>query len=105
MITAIVRFNLPETMTLAEAEKIFRGSAPKYEGLTGLVRKYYIFDEVSHTGGGVYLWESREAAQDAYSADWLQTVTERYGAPPEVTLFECPVIVENGRSSKAQAAE
>jgi hypothetical protein len=105
MITAIVRFKLPATMRLADAEKIFRGSAPKYEGLTGLVRKYYIFDEASHTGGGVYLWESREAARNVYTADWIKTVTERYGAPPEISYFESPVIVDNAASSKAQAAE
>lgn len=104
MITAIVRFNLPDTMTLADAEKIFRGSAPKYEGLGGLVRKYYIFDEASHTGGGVYLWESREAAEKVYNADWIKTVTDRYGAPPDIDLFESPVIVDNATPSKASAA-
>ena len=75
------------------------------EGLTGLVRKYYIFDEASHTGGGVYLWESREAARAVYTADWIKTVTERYGAPPEISYFESPVIVDNATSPKAQAAE
>jgi hypothetical protein len=105
MITAIVRFNLPQTMKLADAETIFRGSAPKYEGLPGLVRKYYLFDEASHTGGGVYLWESREAAEKAYDAEWKRTVTERYGAPPDIMLFESPVIVDNTARSKAQAAE
>lgn len=105
MITAIVRFKLPETMKLADAEKIFRGSAPIYEGMPGLVRKYYIFDEASHTGGGVYLWESREAAEKVYNADWLKTVTARYGAPPELNFFESPVIVDNASASKAQAAE
>jgi hypothetical protein len=105
MITAIVRFKLPQTMKLADAEKIFRGSAPKYEGLPGLVRKYYIFDETSHTGGGVYLWQSREAAEKVYDAEWKRTVTERYGAAPEIALFESPVIVDNAARSKAQAAE
>jgi len=105
MITAIVRFKLPATMKLADAEKIFRGSAPIYEGMPGLVRKYYLFDETSHTGGGVYLWESRAAAEKVYNADWLKTVTERYGAPPELSFFESPVIVDNASPSKAQAAE
>ena len=105
MITAIVRFKLPDTVKLADAEKLFRGSAPKYEGLSGLVRKYYLFDEASHTGGGVYLWESREAADKVYNADWKKMIAERYGAAPEINYFESPVIVDNATSSKAQAAE
>lgn len=105
MITAIVRFRLPETVKLADAEKLFRGSAPKYEGLAGLVRKYYLFDEATHTGGGVYLWESREAAEKVYNTDWQKMIAERYGAPPEINYFESPVIVDNAKPPKAQAAE
>jgi len=105
MITAIVRFKLPATMKLSDAETIFRGSAPKYEGLKGLVRKYYIFDEATHTGGGVYLWESREAADAVYTDAWVKTVSERYGAPPEINYFESPVIVDNAAGAQAQAAE
>ncbi|MGE0700058.1 MAG: monooxygenase [Hyphomicrobiaceae bacterium] len=104
MITAIVRFKLPDTVKLADAEKMFRGSAPKYEGLAGLVRKYYLFDEASHTGGGVYLWESRAAADRVYNADWRKMIADRYGAPPEISYFESPVIVDNA-GRKAQAAE
>ena len=104
MITAIVRFKLPDTIKLADAEKMFQGSAPKYEGLAGLVRKYYLFDEKSHTGGGVYLWESRAAAEKVYNADWKKMITERYGAAPEINYFESPVIVDNS-GRKAQAAE
>jgi len=104
MITAIVRFKLPDTVALADAEKMFRGSAPKYEGLAGLVRKYYLFDEKTHTGGGVYLWESREAADKVYKADWKKMIAERYGAPPEIMYFDSPVIVDNA-GRRAEAAE
>lgn len=54
MITAVVNFKLPPHIKLADAAKLFEGSAPKYEGLAGLVRKYYLFDEGNHIGGGVY---------------------------------------------------
>jgi hypothetical protein len=104
MITAIVRFKLPASVKAAEAERLFKGSAPKYEGLAGLVRKYYLFDEASRTGGGVYLWESRAAADRVYTAEWRRMIAERYGAEPEISYFETPVIVDNARP-KAQAAE
>ena len=89
---------------MPDARRMFEGSAPKYVGLSGLVRKYYLFDEASHTGGGVYLWESRAAAEKVYNAEWRKMITERYGAPPEISYFESPVIVDNDRP-KAQAAE
>ena len=94
MITALVQFPLPKTMSVNDAKALFEGSAPKYKGLPGLVRKYYLFGE--GVGGGFYLWESREAAEKVYSAEWRRTIEERYGAAPKITYFETPVIVENG---------
>ncbi len=105
MITAIVRFKLPKTVDLGEAQRLFEGSAPKYRGLAGLVRKYYLFDAASHTGGGVYLWESRAAADKVYTAEWRKMITERYGAEPEISYFESPVIVDNTAAGRAEAAE
>ena len=95
MITAIVRFKLPANIDSAKAAELFKGSAPKYEGLKGLVRKYYLLDAESRTGGGCYLWESREAAERVYNAEWRKMITERYGAAPEISYFETPVVVDN----------
>ena len=64
-----------------------RCSAPKYQGLAGLVRKYYLYDADGKTGGGCYLWESREAAERVYNAEWRKMITDRYGSPrPEISL-------------------
>lgn len=95
MITALVRFKLPANIDSAKAAELFQGSAPKYQGLKGLIRKYYLFDAESRTGGGCYLWESREAAERVYNAEWRNMIAERYGAPPEVSYFETPVVVDN----------
>ena len=106
MITAIVRFKLPANIDAAKAAELFRGSAPKYEGLKGLVRKYYLFDAESRTGGGCYLWESREAAERVYNAEWRKMIADRYGAAPEISFFETPVIVDNSqRKTTLDAAE
>ena len=72
MITAIVRFKLPATMDAAKAAEVFQASASRYQGLAGLVRKYYLFDAENRTGGGCYLWESREAAERVYNAELAQ---------------------------------
>ena len=84
------------------AKALFEKSAPNYQGAPGLVRKYYLFGE-DRTGGGVYLWESREAAERMYSDAWRKMITERYGNAPEITYYETPVIVDNA-SRRAAAA-
>ena len=95
MITAIVQFPLPAGTTAADAKALFEKSAPLYRGKAGLVRKYYLYGE-GPVGGGVYLWESREAAERTYTAEWKQMIASRYGAAPEIRYFESPVIVDNG---------
>jgi hypothetical protein len=105
MITAIVRFRLPQGTSLEAAKALFEKSAPNYQGAPGLVRKYYLFGEADCVGGGVYLWESREAAERMYSDAWRKMITERYGNAPEITYYETPVIVDNStRSASAEAA-
>ncbi len=103
MITAIVRFKIPQGMALADAEARFKESAPQFEGLAGLVRKYYLFDPAG-TAGGVYLWESREAAERLYTEEWRNRVAEKYGAPPEISYYETPVIVDNSKRAATDAA-
>lgn len=95
MITTIVNFKLPAPMTLAQAESAFNGSAPKYQGLPGLVRKYYLLSEDGRTAGGVYLWRSRADAERLYNDEWRRFIRERYGCDPELAYFDSPVIVDN----------
>ncbi|MGB9364514.1 MAG: monooxygenase [Xanthobacteraceae bacterium] len=103
MITAIVRFKLPDNVTLDAATELFKGSAPKYQNLPGLIRKYYLYGEGQ--GGGVYLWKSRADAEKVYTAEWRAMIANRYGAEPEITFFESPVIVDNETQGVQVAAE
>ena len=93
MITAIVRFKLPADVSLADAKALFLGSTPKFQGLPGLLRKYYLKGD--GVGGGVYLWESRAAAEKVYTPAWRKMIADRYGAEPEILFFETPVVVDN----------
>ena len=43
----------------------------------------------------MYLWKSREDAERLYSAEWKESIQERFGSQPTVTYFESPVIVDN----------
>ena len=90
MITAIVRFPLPKGMTLDDAKAGYEKSVPNYQGAPGLV----LFGQ-DHIGGGVYLWQRKEAAEKMYSAAWKKMIKERYGTAPEITYYDTPVIVDN----------
>lgn len=95
MITTIVQFRLPKPLSREQACAIFASTAPKYRDLPGLVRKCYLLSDDGGTAGGVYLWTSRQAAENVYTDEWRRIVREKYGSEPSVTYFDSPVIVDN----------
>jgi hypothetical protein len=84
------------------AVEMFRASVPRYEGRPGLVRKYYLFGE--GYGGGVYLWESRAAAEALFTPEWQTAIAERFGEPPEIAYYESPIIIDNAAQQVTVAA-
>jgi hypothetical protein len=94
VIVAIVRFPVEGGLTPEAAREAFLASAPSYQGLAGLHRKYYLRDQDGAGGGGVYLWESRDAAERVYTDEWKQRLTDRFGAEPQIEYLDCPVIVD-----------
>lgn len=95
MITALVQFKLPQSITRERAREIFSGTAPKYREVQGLIRKYYVLSKDGGTAGGVYLWNSLEDAERLYTDEWKKFIRDKYGADPSITYFESPVIVDN----------
>lgn len=95
MITAIVEFKLPQPITPAQAKEIFLSTAPKYLGMAGLYRKYYFLSEDGSKAGGIYLWRSRESAEQVYTDEWKAFVRQKYGTEPSLTFLETPVVVDN----------
>ncbi|MEM7747268.1 MAG: monooxygenase [Pseudomonadota bacterium] len=68
-------------------------SAPIYRDVKGLIRKDYLNGE--GCGGGVYLFESREAAEEWFNDDWWGWIEERFGARPTLTFYDQYVTVDN----------
>jgi hypothetical protein len=95
MITVITNFQLPKPITRDEARRMFLSTAPKYQGVAGLVRKYYVLSEDGNTVNGIYLWNSRAAADATFTESWRAFVREKYGTNPSVTYLYCPVVVDN----------
>lgn len=95
MITVITTFRLPKPITREEARTIFLSTAPKYQGVPGLVRKVYVLSQEGNMVGGIYLWKSRAEADAMYTESWKAFVREKYGTDPSVTYFDSPVVVDN----------
>ena len=78
MVTAMVQIKLPEPMTRDKAQAVFADTAPKYRKVKGLIRKYHLLSEDGATAGGVYLWKSREAAEQLHTDDWEAFFMQRF---------------------------
>ena len=95
MIIVIDTIRLPKPITRDEALGIFLSTAPKYQGVAGLVRKHYVLSADGGNVGGIYLWESRAEAEAMYTEGWSAFVKQKYGADPSVTYLDNPVVVDN----------
>jgi hypothetical protein len=90
----VVQFDLSKRSE-DQAIKGGTGSAPTYRGLAskGLIRKDYLNGDAGT--GGVYLWESRAAAEAWFTEAKLKELTERFGARPRLTWYDTHVTVDN----------
>ncbi|OEU47357.1 MAG: monooxygenase [Desulfobulbaceae bacterium S5133MH15] len=95
MITVIAEFKLPQPISNHQAQNIFLSTAPKYQGMPGLIRKYYFLASDGIKAGGIYLWQSREYADNLYTDEWKAFVRSKYGSDPTLTYLETPVVVDN----------
>ena len=97
MITAIVQFKVAGDVNRDEVLTNMRNAAPRFETVPHLIRKNFLFDEERGVGGGVYTWETREAAEELYAegGPWREAIRNLYGVDPEITWFETPIIVDN----------
>lgn len=93
MIIAIVTIPTGSKRTKDEAIAGAKMSAPTYVGMKGLIRKDYLNGEDG--GGGVYVWESKEAADSWYNDDWWPMMEKRFGVRPTLTYYEHYVTVDN----------
>jgi len=94
MITAIVQYKLPPNISHADCERHFHKISDNFRDVKGLHRKNFIW-AADGWAGGVYLWETMEAARAFYSGPWADGIRERYGMDPEIRYFETAAITDN----------
>ena len=94
MIVALVQFPTGNR-GFQEMKKRYHSSAPKYQNIAGLIRKYFLLSEDGKNAAGVYLFESREEAEKLYTPEWREYIKSSYGAEPVIEYFDFPVVVDN----------
>ncbi len=95
MHTVMWTFNVPAGTSKAQLIETIKGSAHTYEGIPGLIRKYYGISPDSGSLAGIYLWESKATADAFYTSEWVAMVTKRWGSPPRRQDWETPMVVES----------
>lgn len=94
MHTVIVKYQLPEAKPRADMLSAFHAAEEQFAGLSGLVRKYFCYDEAEHCGHSVYLWESKEQAEAFFGPQFATTMQEKFGATPEVFGVDTLLVVD-----------
>ncbi len=95
MIISVVEIDMPTGMKRAEVDAAIQKTAPRYRNVEGLIYKYYTAREPNVTGG-VFMWETREQAEAAYSdPEWLKIIRDGYGSEPRITYYDVKLVVDN----------
>ncbi|TQF69352.1 hypothetical protein FK531_11505 [Rhodococcus spelaei] len=82
----IVRMRFETALDEAEQEKLSRAGLPKFRALEGLLQKYYVRNRDAGVVGGVYLFESKEAAQAYIDGPIVASVGERFRVVGDVEI-------------------
>ncbi len=104
MITAIVSAPLPEGLTLEQYTENTMKIVERFRTIPGLVRKNFLFSADEGKGGGVYLWESREAAEACYAGVWRENFIKAFDVDPTIVYYDTPVVVDNAAGEIRTAA-
>ena len=91
----IIQFPLPPGAPVDAVKSGFLEVAPFFKSPSGLLRKYFLLSDDGATGGGVYLWASRQAARDFSEGTIRPMIKEKFHVEPSIAYFETPVVVDN----------
>jgi hypothetical protein len=94
MITAIVLYDLPDSIGLEECRRHFTMIAPDFLKAPGFIRKQFICRREGGVAGGVYMWESQKAAEAFYTGPWREGIRARYGHDPRIQYFETVALTD-----------
>ena len=105
MITAVVLYNLPESIGLEECRAHFTKIAPDFLNAKGFLRKQFICRKEGDVAGGVYMWETQADAEAFYSGPWRDGIRARYGSRESTVRIErAAAKAKSQRSARSRMA-
>lgn len=82
----IVRMRFETALGEAEQEELSRAGLPKFRALDGLRQKYYVRNRDAGVVGGIYLFESEQAARAYVDGPIVASVGERFRVVGDVEI-------------------
>jgi hypothetical protein len=104
MHTVMWTFKVPSGTGKQDLVNTINATAHTYQGIPGLIRKYYGIAEDGQTLVGIYLWKSKADAERFYTPDWIAMVTKRWAAAPLRQQWDTPMVVESAEQRLVKAA-
>ena len=84
MHTVMWTYKLPAGTSKGQLIETINATAHNYEGIPGLIRKYYGITPDGCSLVGIYLWESVAAANAFHTADWVAMALRSWQASASV---------------------
>ena len=95
MHTVIWTYKLPPGTSKTQLIDTIHATARNYEGIPGLIRKYYGITPDGGALAGIYLWENLAAANAFHTPDWVAMAARRWAVTPQRQDWETPMVVES----------
>ena len=95
MIGVVVTFDYDGDFDRARVESVAANARSTFEGMPGLVAKFFTLDEKQQRALNFYVWESAEAAEQFFSDELRERVTGLYGVSPSIEFFDIAEVVDN----------
>jgi uncharacterized protein (DUF427 family) len=87
-IMLIVR-GLKSQLSRKEFERRYKERLPQFRNVTGLIQKYYCYDESTGEWAGIYLWDTEESLSNYLESELRKSISTAYELtePPRVERF------------------
>jgi hypothetical protein len=95
MIVELVTFRAPQGADWQAILDDAKTTIPRWRADPYLIRKHYLLSDDGRMCAGLYIWPSREAAEQAHNDHWRAAVEMRAGAPPTIAYFDLMMVLDN----------
>lgn len=96
MQTVLVSYHLPNAPPRRTLQEKFVDAANNiFKGLPGLLSKQFCYDETTGKGQSVYLWETREQAEEFFSPVFMEHFRDAFGVEPTLAYLDILVLTDN----------